>query len=123
MSKKTFLFTIYSTYSWKKPAMAIRLCSSRFIFSSALSESWNVEGSMFGNIFNAKGKANSMNGIMTNILIGTNLKRSAVVRRSCFLSLLVSGEPFKVRDKRRLAVRTSAASNLKKQHQSELRGC
>lgn len=82
--------------------------SSRFMFSSAFSESWNVLGSILGKRRSANGKTNSMNGIRINIEKGTSRNKSDVVRSSCFRSLLVNVEPDSVFPNRLRAVRTSA---------------
>ena len=50
-------------------------------------------GSILGNNRSAKGNANSINGIITNIENGTNRKRSDTVRSNCFRSRLVSVDP------------------------------
>ena len=81
------------TYSWKNSAMASLDFNSRFIFSSAFKESWKVLGNIFGKILSANGKANSMNGMIRNIDIGTNRNKSETVRRSCLRSRRVSVDP------------------------------
>ena len=88
--------------------MAIRDFNSRFMFSSDLRESWKVLGSMFGNIFSAKGRANSINGMRINIENGTRRNKSVTVLSNCFRSLLVKVEPCNVLPSKLLAVRTSA---------------
>ena len=100
-----------NTYSWKNWAIAILDWSSRFMFSSAFNESWKVLGSMFGNIRSAKGKANSMKGIIRNMEKGTILNRSETVRSNCFRSRRVKVEPESVRPNRLRAVRTSAINS------------
>ena len=65
-------------------------------------------GSKLGKILSAKGKANSMKGIIRNIEKGTNRNKSDTVRRSCLRSRRVNVEPVKVRPSRLRAVLTSA---------------
>ena len=96
------------TYSWKKCAMAIRDCNSRFMFSSALRESWKVLGSILGNRRNANGRANSARGMIKNMENGTRRNKSETVRSNCFLSRLVNADPDKVRLMRSRAVLISA---------------
>jgi len=78
------------------------------MLSSAFRESWNVLGSMLGKIIKAKGKANSINGMMMNIEKGIKRNRSVTVRSNCFLSLLVKDDPRNVLPTKVLAVCTSA---------------
>lgn len=65
-------------------------------------------GSIFGKSFNANGRANSIKGINTNILMGTRRKRSDTVLSSCLRSLLVKGLPCMVLPNIFRAVRRSA---------------
>jgi len=106
------LHSVPNTHSWKKPAILILICNSLFIFSSSFKESRNVLGSMFGKILIANGSANSMKGISTNMLMGTNRNTSVTVLKSCLRSRLLKVFPRRVRPKIWRAVRMSAASSL-----------
>jgi hypothetical protein len=51
--------------------------------------SWKVEGSMLGNSLKKTGSKNSINGTIINTAKGTRRNISAVVLKSCLLSLRV----------------------------------